>query len=443
LGGAVLFVVVVIGFVVVATAKRNPDLSHVNVAFVSGSPEGNYHAIVEKTAAEAHRRGGRIDNVPSAGSVENVARLADAGTSCRVQFALVQDGLPWPEGHTLELIARLPIRESFVILGRKADAIHTMADLRELRIGVGPVGSGTELVGRQVWAQLPRLDVKPSTQGLDDQLAMLERGELDLAAFVIDPDARLIVDAVRDKNLQIVDIAGADAIAHWLPSARAGVIKAGYYNPVRELPPTDKRVIQIDTLVIGNACARGSATQGVITALGRVFPDLVRVNREEPNLTHLQYAAAAQSYYDDQGPDRVGEHLPWLIDIMPTARWLQLIFAFSLLFGAQAIWHRFRLWRLDARRVQIERDIERVFAPGVTVNEIATMLPNDRHRASDVRARVDASIAELERLGQRCRRQSLSMLVPMGHEINYRYQESLIADLLYALRSFRGRLDAR
>ena len=35
---------------------------------------------------------------------------------------------------------------------------------------------------------------------------------------------------------------------------------------------------------------------------------------------------------------------------------------------------------------------------------------------------------------------SLSMIVPMGQEMNYRYQEMLIGDLLYALRSLRTKL---
>ena len=59
-----------------------------------------------------------------------------------------------------------------------------------------------------------------------------------------------------------------------------------------------------------------------------------------------------------------------------------------------------------------------------------------------MRARVDALIAQLEQLTGRCRRQSLSMLVPMGHELNYRFQEWLVAEWLHALRSFRDKLDA-
>jgi TRAP-type uncharacterized transport system substrate-binding protein len=442
LKGGLLIGVFVVVAVLFASFGRNPDLSHVKVAFVSGSEDGNYHAIVEKVAAEARRRGARIDDLASAGSIENMARLHAAQRSCDVQFALVQDGLPWPDGHRFQLIGRLPIPESLVVLGPRADRIASVAELRGMRVGIGPVGSGTEHVGRQVIAQLAELDIKVTTQPLQDQLAMLERGELDLGAMVIDQDAKLITQAVRDRKLQIVDIAGADALAHALPSARAGVISAGYYDPVRNLPPTDKRVIQIDTLVISNGCARESATQGVITAITRVFPDFMSVNRERANATGLEYAPAARAYFDQQGPDQVGEYVPWVIDVMPTARWLQIIFAFSLLFGAQAVWHRFRLWRLDARRVGIEADLSGIFAPGITTAEIGAAAPEHRHRTPETRAQLDRLIRELEQLNQRCRRQSLSFLVPMGQEMNYRYQEGLIADLLYALKQFRDRLDS-
>jgi TRAP-type uncharacterized transport system substrate-binding protein len=338
-----LFATVVGGFFIAATSPRSPDLSYVKVAILSGSEEGNYHVIVAKVAAEAQRQHGRVVNVSSAGSIENITRLAAAKSSCNVQFALVQDGLPWPDSNPFQLIGRLPVSESFIVLGRNADRIRSVTDLRGLRIGIGPVGSGTEYLARQIVGQLAELDIKMTTQPLQEQLAMLERGELDLGAMVMDPDAALVATAVRDRKLQIVDISGAESLAHRLPSARAGFIEAGYYDPVRAFPPTNKRVIQVDTLLIGNSCARESVTQGVIMAFTRVFPDLVRVNREQANLTGLQYASAAQSHFDDQAPDRVGEYLPWLIDIMPTARWLQLIFVFSLLFGAQALWHRFRL----------------------------------------------------------------------------------------------------
>jgi len=436
-----LVLVICVGFVVAASYDREPDLSHVHVAILSGSQEGNYHAVIAKTATQAQRLHGRVANISSAGSVENIKRLDAAKRSCEVQFALVQEGLPWPESNTLELIGRLPVAEVFVVLGRDADALRSVPDLRGKRIGIGPPASGTESVARQVMAQLAGLELHASTQSLQQQLTMLEDGTLDLAAMVIDPDAQLLVTAVRERKLQLLDLPVAEALAHYLPSARAGVIKAGYYDPVAPFPPSDKRVIDVDTLLIGNGCARESATQGLITAMLRVFPEFMRVNREQPNLTGLEYASAARSYFDAQRPDPVGEYAPWVIDIMPTARWLQLIFAFSVLFGAQALFHRFRLWQLDTHRIRIEEEVSRLFAPGTPVTNIGALQPTAAQRAPQTRAVVDALISELEALAERCRRHSVSIVVPMGQEMNYRYQEALIAQLLGALRDFRQRLE--
>jgi hypothetical protein len=75
------------------------------------------------------------------------------------------------------------------------------------------------------------------------------------------------------------------------------------------------------------------------------------------------------------------------------------------------------------------------------VGEIAEMAPTAEHDTPAGRAEIDDVIDRLARLSERCRRQSMSMLVPMGQEMAYRYQEALIADLLYALRAYRNRLE--
>jgi hypothetical protein len=175
--------------------------------------------------------------------------------------------------------------------------------------------------------------------------------------------------------------------------------------------------------------------------LGTVFPDFVRENRDKPNWTGLRWAPAARSYLDNEGPDVVGVYAPWVVDLMPTASWLQLIFGLSLLFNAMSLWHRFRLWRVDAHRVRAEGAITLLFGTGVTVGEITEMPASAQHRTPEARNQLNAIIDQLVTLSDRCRRHSLSMLVPMGQEFSYRYQEALIADLLYALRAFRDRLE--
>src|SRR5262249_55064320 len=158
----------------------------------------------------------------------------------------------------------------------------------------------------QVFGQLSDLNLQLSTHAIDEQLAKVQKGELDLAAMVIDENSNLLNEVVRDRGLQIVNMPGAEALAHRLPFVRNGVIPAGNFDPVRNLPAEDKHVLQVDTLIIGNGCASWSVTQGMITALTTQFPDFVRVNRERPNRTGLVYAPAARAFIDNDGPDAVG-----------------------------------------------------------------------------------------------------------------------------------------
>src|SRR5262245_47908479 len=151
---ALLFAVLALVALAVALHDRTPTLSYLHLNILSAGEKGNYYAIVNRLAADAARRHGRIKNIATAGSVENIARLVAGKSTRNVQFALVQEGMDWPEGGQLELIGSLGTPESLVVLGREADKIRTLADLRGKRIGIGPAGSGTERVARQVLAQL-------------------------------------------------------------------------------------------------------------------------------------------------------------------------------------------------------------------------------------------------------------------------------------------------
>ncbi len=55
--------------------------------------------------------------------------------------------------------------------------------------------------------------------------------------------------------------------------------------------------------------------------------------------------------------------------------------------------------------------------------------------------RGDKARPRLGKLQERCRVQSLSVLVPMGQEMSYRYQEMLMVELVHALRLYRGKLE--
>src|SRR5262245_60435293 len=341
----IFFAVLALLTAFVAWLDPRPSLRHVHVRILSGSQTGNYFAIVDGLAEKISRQKGRVTNLSSAGSAENVQRLIDGRKRCDVHFALVQDGIAYPDNHGLELIGRLPRPESLIILGRNADRIRTPTELTGLRLGIGPDGSGTEQLMRHVLAPLHDLALVISRQTIDQQLAMLERGELDLGAMVIDEEAKLVSDAVKNRNLQILALPDAASLTRRLPFTRIGQIEAGQIDYVRKLPAETKQVLQLDTLIVSNGCASHAATQGLMTAMADVFPTFIRHNKGQPNVTGLPMASVAKTFYDDEGPSLLGKYVPWAEDIMPLPTWIQLGVAFSVVFSARAILPRVRPWR--------------------------------------------------------------------------------------------------
>ena len=156
---AILFGALALLTALVAWLDPRPSLRHVQVSMLSAGTTGNYYTTVEKIAAEAARRKGRVKNLSSAGSVENVQRLIAGAKDCKVHFGLVQDGIPYPEGHKLEVLGRLPRPDSLVILGRKVERVRTPADMSGLRIGLGPPGRGTHTLLQRLLGLHGRVDV--------------------------------------------------------------------------------------------------------------------------------------------------------------------------------------------------------------------------------------------------------------------------------------------
>ena len=218
------------------------------------------------------------------------------------------------------------------------------------------------------------------TGALATQLEATRKGELDLTLVVIDEDAPLVTTAVRDQGLQIAGFAHIDVIARRIPHLRTGRIGAGQYEAVKVLPAQDKRVLRVETVVLGNRCASRSATIDMLNLLTRRFPDFVRHNKETPNTTGLEPSATARGFFERGGPELADEYAPWLVDVMPPANWAYVVMGVSLLFNAMGAGHRFRLWRIDDARVKLESELSPLFGQNVTLGDIANTAPSGKLR---------------------------------------------------------------
>lgn len=416
------------------------SLSHVNIEIFSGPTTGNYYTTVTAAEEIARKKKGRIANIATNGSIDNVTRLHESDDSGL--FALVQNGMPWGEG--LELVAHLKFPETVFFLGPEADRIDSLADLRNLRIGIGPKGSGTAHLGEKIFntPQMKGLNVVLSYHTSAEQLKLLQERKIDLGLFAISEKSSFIEKAVCREGMQIAGIKQCESIALRLPYLWTEYIREGLYDPVRNLPPADKKVLKVDTLLVTNGGARRSQVMGLLSVFTEIFPNLVNYNKTVTNYTGLPESGAARDFFNNGGPEVLDRYAPRLMDYIPMGSLVQLAMAVSIFFNIMGLANRFYLWRIDANRVAVEERIRIFFGEEILPfpEEIEQLAPMDAHRSDEGKAEASAIMEELARIVARCRKQSQSMLVPMGAEMAYRYQEGLIARNLAAVKAYRNKL---
>ena len=277
---------ILIGLAVLAAAAAllyytvSGDYAFLRASILTGAPTGAYHALGERLAARALKKNGHLKVVATAGSVENIARLASENGRFVPAFAFVQDGVPTPADAGLETLGRLPQPGTLFLLARRGRPIGAFSDLKGNSVGIGPEGSGTAYLMQQLLqnSDLGGLDLKPSNHDVEAQAALVRDGQLDLAAFVINENAPLVRTLANKYDLEIVapaDIEGLVSRDKWL---RLGRIPAGYYDIAKPIPATDKLVAQVDTLVMTNACVHRAERVAFLMLLSEEFPNFVRVN---------------------------------------------------------------------------------------------------------------------------------------------------------------------
>jgi TRAP-type uncharacterized transport system substrate-binding protein len=408
------------------------DFAFLRADVLTGDPSGQYHAIADRLAARALKKHGRLKVVATAGSIENLARLAGENGRCAPAFAFVQDGLPIPAAAGLQTLGRLPQPESLLLLAQRGRAIASFNDLKGAAIGVGPQGSGTDYLTRQLLgnSDLKDLGLRPSNHDPESQAQLVRDGQLDLAAFVINENAELIRTLTTKYDLEIVapaDIEGLVAREKWL---HLGKIPAGLYDVARPTPATDKPVAQVDTLIMTNPCVHRAERLAFLMLLSEEFPSFVR-NNPPPSAKSQDEAPLgdeAREFFANGEPELADRYFPGLVNLMSPAYWIYLAMAVTILFNALNAYSRFRLWRIDANRELLDTRLKALTGAGLTREQLKALAPEAVIKTPQDRKAAEDLMKDLEALRLRCQDQLRSIVTPMGVEMFYRYQESLIQD---------------
>jgi TRAP-type uncharacterized transport system substrate-binding protein len=415
------------------------DYGYLHASILSGSAGGYYHALASRLAERAKRGNGTLAVISTEGSIENINRLKNGRGHCDGMFGLIQDGTPVPAAANITLLGRLPELESLLLLGRRGNSFHSFMDLHGASIGIGPRESGTAYLMQQLFddQDLRQLDLHFSYHELPEQGELVAQGKLDLAAFVMEEDAELLHTIVRQYGLDIVSPIGLNGLVARYPWLGLGTIAAGRYDLVRLMPSADKPVAHLATLVVAGPCARRADRIALLVLLTAELPGFVRNNPPSAtsSTTDVPLAPEASQFFRNGQPALADQYFPWLVNILSPAYWVYLVMAVTVLFNAMSLYSRFRLWRIDAAREKLEARLRPFADAGVTHAQMRGTSAGPSTDTPERRAEGEALMQQLLKLRLRCQRYTSSLVTPMGEEMFYRYQQSLIDEAITTLET--------
>jgi hypothetical protein len=319
--------------------------------------------------------------------------------------------------------------------------------LRGASIGIGPEGSGTAYLARLLLGDpdLAGLDIRTSYHPIEEQAQLVAQGSLDLAVYVMRDDTEFLRSIIRRYRLGIIDVEGVQGLVGRYPWLVLGHIPEGRYDLVQRSPPTDKVVPQVNTLVLTSPCAKRSNRIKLLTLLSAELSDFVRSNPPHSTnpATTVSLSSEARQFFLTGEPEFADRYFPWLANIMSPAYWMYLVMAVTVLFNGLKGLSRFWLWRIDAAREKIDAEVREKVGDIVSHAPTHSISENELPDNQQACAAAQDILSRLAMLRIRSERRAQSFATPMGDEMFYRYQQSLMDDTAAVLRRLLRKRESR
>ena len=202
------------------------------IVITTGSKTGTYYKIAQQYRIELAKEGIELEIISSSGSGENISRLLDK----KADLALIQGGTGNSEA-TLFSLGSLYYEPLWVFL-RKQSNVKKITDLSSLRIAIGPEGSGTRILAKQI-LELNHIENKAtqllalsSTEAAD----ALIRSDIDAAIMVASSDSEIVQQLLHNKQLKLLDLHRAEAYIRLIPYLSKITLPEGVIDLEKNFP---------------------------------------------------------------------------------------------------------------------------------------------------------------------------------------------------------------
>lgn len=227
------------------------------VTITTGGEKGLYYRFGTQLAKELAREKLNLRVLPSAGSAENLLRLNDRSQT--VDIALLQGGVGSPE-KTPSIFALASVFDEQIWIFYRRQAFkgvpNQIGHLVNKRISLSVPGSGTRVLGLQL-LELGGLEVEGQKKNIDvfdldarESLKSLLSKNLDAALLVAGPQTPIIAEYLAAPELELMQLAHADALALRLPFLKTTTLPRGSINVALDLPRADTKLLAATAAIV-------------------------------------------------------------------------------------------------------------------------------------------------------------------------------------------------
>jgi TRAP transporter TAXI family solute receptor len=213
------------------------------VVMATGAQGGAYAELGTRYREILAREGFELRLLPTAGALENLARLRDPRSGVSVGF--VQAGSTSadesPDLTSLGTICYEPLWFFF----RGIPEIRSQADLRGKSISIGPEGSGTRALMLRILALngIGEGDAQLLPLVPERAKEKLLQGEIDAAAMVTSWESPVVRQLLTEQNLNLINFPRADAYVAMYPYLNKVLVPIGVGDLAKNLPPRDVNLL--------------------------------------------------------------------------------------------------------------------------------------------------------------------------------------------------------
>ena len=193
----------------------------------------------------------------TAGSVENLRLLGQEGSG--VSVAIVQSGVAGPQDLKQFTALGSLYREPLWVFYRGDNGVERLSQLAGKRIGVGPPGSGTNAIARQLLTVNGLIPSRSSRENAPTTLVeenvaaaatALQKGEMDAAFFVAAFDAEYIQELLNDRRVKLLSFEQYEAYHRRFRFLAPVTVPAGLVNLGLNIPPRDIEVLAPTAMLV-------------------------------------------------------------------------------------------------------------------------------------------------------------------------------------------------